>query len=179
VRIDQLEHLIRAAGRIIGDNRIIVIGSQAILASYPDGLPWPAVASLEADLLPFEDPDSTKADRISADIGEASIFQQTYGIYADGVDERSARLPAGWRDRLVVVANENTDGVTGLCLEPHDLCMSKLLAGRPKDVEFCRALLSSGHVRASTLRARVTSTDASEADGARIAEFLDAFNAEG
>jgi hypothetical protein len=45
MRIEQLEHLIRAAGDIIGDDRIIVIGSQAILASYPDGLPPPAIAS--------------------------------------------------------------------------------------------------------------------------------------
>jgi hypothetical protein len=40
MRLEQLEHLIRSAGRIIGDDRLIVIGSQAILATYPDGLPW-------------------------------------------------------------------------------------------------------------------------------------------
>ena len=173
MRRDQLEHLIRAASRIIGESRIMVIGSQAILASYPAGLPQAAVASLEADLLPFNDPDGTKADAISGSIGEASRFQETYGVYADGVDEHTARFPAGWRDRLIAVSNSNTDGATGLCVEPHDLCASKLLAGRPKDLDFCRALLDAGFVDAATLRARIPYTNANDAERARIARFLD------
>jgi hypothetical protein len=175
MRIDQLEHLIRAAGRVAGDNRIIVIGSQAILASYPDGLPWPAVASLEADLLPFDDPDGTKADEISGNIGEASRFQEMYGVYADGVDENTARLPVGWRERLIPISNANTDGVTGLCLDAHDLCASKLLAGRPKDISFCRALLASGHVQSAIVRARIPYTDATDDERSQIAGFLDAY----
>lgn len=175
MRRDQLEHLIRAAGQIIGDDRIIVVGSQAILASYPDGLPWPAVASLEADLFPFNDPDGRKADEISGSIGEASRFQETYGVYADGVDEHTARLPAGWRERLIPISSANTGGVTGLCLEAHDLCVSKLLAGRDKDLSFCRALLASGHVQSATVRARVPYTDATEAESARLGGFLDAY----
>ncbi|MBK7322204.1 MAG: hypothetical protein WAT32_06395 [Candidatus Microthrix parvicella] len=31
-----LEHLLRAAGTILGTDRIIVVGSQAILATIPD-----------------------------------------------------------------------------------------------------------------------------------------------
>ena len=34
VRRDQLEHLIRAAGAILDESEVIVIGSQAILASF-------------------------------------------------------------------------------------------------------------------------------------------------
>ncbi|MBV8162605.1 MAG: hypothetical protein JO265_16935 [Acidimicrobiia bacterium] len=176
MRIEQLEHLIRAAGRIVGDNRIMVVGSQAILASYPDGLPWPAVMSLEADLLPFDDPDGSKADQISGSIGEASQFQETVGVYADGVDEKTALLPAGWRDRLIPVMNANTGGVTGLCLEAHDLCISKLVAGRPKDNEFCRVLLESRHVRAAKLRTRLESTDVTVVQRARITAFLNGFD---
>src|SRR5689334_23972622 len=135
MRRDQLEHLIRASGRVLGADEVIVIGSQAILASVWSGLPTEAIRSMEADILPIDDPDETKADLIDGLLGEASMFQETHGIYAQGVGQHTARLPDGWRDRLVPLRNENTGGVTGWCLDPYDLCVSKLLAGRPKDKE--------------------------------------------
>jgi len=172
VNREQLEHLIRAAGAVLGEDTVIVLGSQAILASFPNGLPGPAVISLEADLLPLDDPDESKADRIAGDLGEGSSFQEQHGIYADGVGEHTARLPADWRERLVPLENENTNGVTALCLEPHDLVTSKLLANRPKDLHYCRALLDAGYVLARTLRERIPYTDATDAERARIADFL-------
>ena len=144
MRRDQLEHLIRASGHVLETDEVIVIGSQAILASVPAGLPQEAIRSIEADILPIDDPDETKADLIDGLLGEASAFQETHGIYAQGVGQHTARLPYGWRDRLIPLCNENTDGITGWCLERHDLCVSKLLAGRPKDIEFCRALIAAG-----------------------------------
>jgi hypothetical protein len=45
-------------------------------------------------------------------------------------------LPAGWKDRLVEIRNENTRGAKGLCLEIHDLLIAKLIAGREKDLAF-------------------------------------------
>ena len=60
---EQLEHLIRAVGQSIGDDAVIVIGSQAILGSYPEGLPAPAIASLESDSLPLDDVDERGLDR--------------------------------------------------------------------------------------------------------------------
>jgi len=172
---EQLEHLIRAAGAVLADDTVIVLGSQAILASFPDGLPAPAVISLEADFLPLDDPEETKADRIAGDLGEGSAFQAQHGIYADGVGEHTARLPAGWRDRLIPLENANTNGVTALCVEPHDLVVSKLLANRPKDLHYCRALLDAGYVKASTLRERMPYTDATEAERARIGDLLQSY----
>jgi Nucleotidyltransferase of unknown function (DUF6036) len=175
VNREQLEHLIRAAGGVLGEDTVIVLGSQAILASFADGLPTPAVISLEADFLPLDDPDETKADRIAGDLGEGSPFQEQYGIYADGVGEQTARFPAGWRERLVPLKNENTNGVTGLCIEPHDLVISKLLADRPKDLHYCRALLDAGYVKATTLRQRIPYTDATETERSRITDFLHSY----
>ena len=71
------------------------------------------------------------------------MFQETHGVYAQGVGQRTARLPAGWQDRLIPILNENTAGVEGWCLEPHDLCISKLM----RDAEgggVLRALSSWG-----------------------------------
>jgi hypothetical protein len=41
------------------------------------------------------------------------------------------------------------------CLEVHDLWISKAIANREKDIEFCRALLSAGIVERTTLRSRL------------------------
>jgi len=172
---EQLEHLIRAAGHSIGEDAVIVIGSQAILATYPEGLPAAAIASLESDFIPLEDVDEAKADQIVGDLGEGSAFHEQFGIYADAGGPNTARLPAGWRDRLVPLESANTNGVTGLCLEPHDLVVSKLLANRPKDLAYGRALLEAGYVNAATLRQRLPYTEATDAEKQRIAAFVDAF----
>jgi hypothetical protein len=47
-------------------------------------------------------------------------------------------LPRGWKDRLIIVQNENTRGAKGLCLEVHDLLASKAIVGREKDIAFLR-----------------------------------------
>lgn len=172
MRRDQLEHLIRASGHVLETDEVIVIGSQAILASVPAGLPQEAIRSIEADILPIDDADETKADLIDGLLGEASAFQETHGIYAQGVGQHTARLPLGWRDRLIPLCNENTDGVTGWCLERHDLCVSKLLAGRPKDIQFCRALLAAGIVEPTTLLERLAQSDATTADQERMQAFV-------
>jgi len=67
-----LEHLLRAAGRVIGADQIIVVGSQAILATIPElMLPPEATMSVEADLIPLDGTEAL-ADQIDGAIGEAS-----------------------------------------------------------------------------------------------------------
>ena len=133
----ELEHLIRAAGRIAGGREIVVIGSQAVLGQFPDA-PVALLASMEADLYPKNDPGL--ADKVDGAIGEGSRFHAQYGYYAQGVGPDTAPLPRGWQRRLVRIENSNTDGYAGLCLEVHDLALSKYVAGREKDREFTREL---------------------------------------
>jgi len=155
----QLEHIIRAASGNADTREIIIIGSQAILGAYPDA-PSELLVSIEADVFPKDRP----ADSILIDgaIGERSIFHETFGYYAHGVDEDTATLPEGWRERLVRVENENTRGAVGWCLEPHDLAVSKLVAGREKDVSYVGALLRYLLIRAETLSDRLASTQLPE-----------------
>jgi len=129
VRRDQLEHLIRAAGSLLGDDTVIVIGSQAILATVPAPAEEALMRSMEADLLPLDDPLEEKADLIDGVLGAGSMFDDTHGVHADGVSITTPVLPAGWRQRLVEISNVNTNGVRGLCLEPHDLVVSKTGGG--------------------------------------------------
>lgn len=160
MRRDQLEHIVRAAGAILDEPEVIVIGSQSILGSVAEArLPPAATRSVEADIVALNDEDERRSTLVDGTIGELSPFHETFGVYARGVGERTARLPRGWRGRLVPLSNENTRGVTGWCLEPHDLVVAKLLAGRPHDLEFCGALLGAGIVDLETVRARLSETE--------------------
>jgi len=154
----ELEHLIRAAGSIADDREIVIIGSQSILGQFPDA-PASLLVSAEADVFPLNHPELS--DLIDGSIGEGSPFHELYGYYAQGVDEGTATLPRGWRERLVKISNPNTLGVTGLCLEVHDLAISKYVAGRDKDREFTRELVKQSMVRQDVLMARERETDLS------------------
>ena len=152
----QFEHAIRAAGAVLGTREVLVIGSQALHASIDGELPIEAARSVEVDVAAMQgDPDGTKADLIDGSIGEASMFHSTFGYYAQGVVESTAQLPAGWRDRLVRFETPATTGVVAWCLEIHDLWVSKAIAGRPKDLEFCRALIARDLVQGERLRHRL------------------------
>ncbi len=152
---EQLEHLIRAAGAVTGSRRLIVIGSQAILGEHPFDAPPEALRSREADLIPIDAPET--ADVLTGTLGELSAFDEAYGYHADGVDLTTATLPNGWQDRLVPIDNSNTNGYVGLCLEVHDLVVSKYVAGREKDREFCRAVVRARFVDRETLMQRLVS----------------------
>lgn len=130
------EHLIRAAGAIAEDSEAVVIGSQSIRGQFPDA-PRALLKSAEADVYLRHHPE--RADLIDGSIGEGSSFHETFGYYAQGVGEETATLPKGWQSRVVRISNTNTAGTTGLCLEVHDLAISKYAAGREKDLDFTRA----------------------------------------
>lgn len=153
---DQLEHLIRAAAVIAADSEIVVFGSQAILGQFPDA-PESMRVSVEADLFPLHHPE--RADVIDGSIGELSPFHETFGYYAHGVAEETARLPVAWRERLVVVENANTGGARGLCLEVHDLLVAKAIAGREKDIAFLQEAAEQRMADAETLLRRLSTVE--------------------
>lgn len=161
----ELEHLIRAAGAITGADEIIVIGSQAILAAVPDS-PDILLRSSEADLFTLRDPKD--ADLIDGSIGEGSPFHETFGYYAQGVWLDTATLPEGWKDRLVEICNENTRNVTARCLEPHDLAVSKLVAGREKDREFLAEMWRHGLIRDEIVRERISGLKIPEVEETQV-----------
>ncbi len=157
----QLEHILRAAAGNADALDFIVVGSQAILGSFPDA-PAELCFSMEADLYPRDKPDD--AILIEGGIGEQSMFHQTFGYYGHGVGAETAVLPAGWRERLVPLHNENTRGATGWCLEVHDLAVSKLVAGREKDIEYLQALFRHRLAQPALVRERLAMTAASSVE---------------
>lgn len=149
---EQLEHVIRAAASIAEDDEIVIIGSQSILGQYPDA-PGALLVSNEADVFPRNHPD--RWDLVDGSIGEGSPFHRTFGYYAQGVGEDTATLPRGWRERLIPVSGPGTRGAIGLCLEVHDLVLSKYAAGRPKDITFVQEIGRQGLADPSILLDRL------------------------
>ncbi len=136
----QLDHVLRAAGRITGEKSFIIIGSQSLHGKYPD-LADDIVTSAEVDLIAKGN--VSRTEWLNA-IGQDSPFHEQFGYYADPVEEGTATLPVGWRGRLINLPPGDTGGVRGLCLEPHDLAIAKYVARREKDLTFNRALCSRG-----------------------------------
>jgi hypothetical protein len=132
----QVDHVLRAAGRITGEKKFIIVGSQALHGRHPD-LADHIVRSAEVDLLASARPDRTEW---LVAIGAYSPFHEEFGYYADPVSEETAALPRGWKGRLVGLPPGDTEGVRGLCLDPHDLAISKYAAFLEKDLIFTREL---------------------------------------
>jgi hypothetical protein len=150
----QVDHVLRAAGRITGEKQFVIIGSQSLHGKYPD-LADAIVKSAEVDLIASKTPDRTE---FLNEIGVDSPFHQQFGYYADPVDATTATLPRGWRNRLVHLPPGDTEGVRGLCLGPHDLAIAKYVARREKDIVFTGELARQGLVFRDRLLALLDQT---------------------
>jgi len=164
VKKHQVDHVLRAAGDIVHDDQFVIIGSQSLHGRHPDIVDQLCI-SMEVDLFPKNKPEAT--DSLSA-IGAYSRFHDTYGYYADPVGERTAVLPRGWKARLVNLAPGDTDGARGLCLDPHDLAISKYVARREKDIEFNRELARRRIVTPARLLELLEDTPIPAEDRARL-----------
>ena len=171
MRRSELEHIIRASGDVAQDDEIVIIGSQSLLGQFPNA-PMRLLVSMEADVYPNHHPEL--ADRVDAAIGEGSSFHELHGYYAQGVGPETAVLPSGWKDRVIVVKNENTNGIAGLCLEVHDLAISKFVAGRYKDLEFIQALIRHEMIQEKIMLTRLAATKLQKTERMRIVSKIEA-----
>jgi hypothetical protein len=137
-----LDDLVRTVSSIaihFKTDRVLIIGSQSILLSWPDA-PIILRTSREIDAYPgnarlweitekSRDPtfDAEASEEIAALFGVGSAFHAQFGFYIDGVDENTSRLPDGWRDRAIeqVVKLQDRD-VVAIAPCPEDLIVSKL-----------------------------------------------------
>ena len=140
---EQLLDLSERVKEVAGVDVPIIVGSQSIYAVTP--LPPESVRqSVECDFLLLAA--GAQAYRaVIEQIGFASGFQEEHGYYADAVGLATVVLPTGWQERLVPLKDES-GRLRAYCLEVHDTCVSKLMAGREKDFIFIRELLERGLV---------------------------------
>lgn len=169
MRRAELEHVIRAAAEVVGDDELVVIGSQAILGQFPDA-PESMLVSREADIYPKNHPE--RADEIDGSLGDGSYFDSSFGYYAHAVGPETAKAPVGWEDRLVPVQSENTGNAIGWCLEVHDIVLSKCAAGRERDWDFAREALLHRLVDPGELQHRAGDLPLPAADIERIQRTL-------
>lgn len=172
---EQLAHVLRAVAQITDDPDVLVIGSQSILGSYSeDELPPEATGSMEVDTAFLFDPDGVKSDAVDVNIGEFSEFHHEFGYYPQGVSVSTGVFPAGWRDRLVTYQTQSTEPGRGLCLEPHDCVLAKLVRFDEKDRDFAVALVRAGLIDLGILADRVETLPAHPAVIERIRNWIDA-----
>jgi hypothetical protein len=178
LHLEHFEHVIAAAAEVTGEDELVVIGSQAILGSIAQP-PEALLQSLEADIYPLRDPAS--ADAIDGALGDGSQFHLAYGYYAHGVGPETARAPKGWQQRLIRreiptrVASSRRP--VALCLEIHDLILSKCVAGRERDWEYGAEAIRAGLADPDTLFARVPGLPVTDDVRARVEKMLRALTA--
>ena len=152
---EQLAHVVRAAAAIAQDVEVVIIGSQAILGTADaDQLPEEVTLSMEADVAFRDDASAHKADLVDGAIGELSDFHAEFGYYAQGVEIKTAVLPDGWEARVEILHRQVSEPGRARCVEPHDFVVSKLVAGRSKDITFATALIRHDFVSIETLNER-------------------------
>ena len=130
MRLHEFEHVLRAAKVATGEQEFVIIGSQAVLARFPDA-PRFLTYSDEMDIYPLSAPE--KSDLIDGTIGERSQFHDTFGYYAHGVGPETATLPLKWRERAVRYESEATQGAVAHCLSPLDIAYSKKACRRSRE----------------------------------------------
>ncbi|WP_022930657.1 DUF6036 family nucleotidyltransferase [Patulibacter americanus] len=152
----ELEHILAAAAQVVKSDVFVVIGSQAILGTFEDP-PESLLQSMEADIYVPDAPE--KSDLIDGVFGDGSNFHLAFGFYAHGVGPETAKPPLGWQDRLVRLEIPprpgSTVSATALCLEMHDLVLSKCYACRERDWDYARDTMRAGLVDRDTLLRRL------------------------
>lgn len=153
MKTPQLNHVLRAVDSITGSNHsFLLIGSQAILAHIdPDWFPEledsdALFVSSEIDVAVLDGDEETRSEiatQIEGALGELSRFDQEFGYHADGVSIHTAILAKGWEKRLKPYFTEGLRADTFWALSYQDLLVSKLMAGREKDLEFVRCMCAA------------------------------------
>jgi hypothetical protein len=167
----QLQHVIFEIGRRFSLEEVFIIGSAAILAVLPNPPEGELTATRDVDVIPPQD-DERVADQISFVLGEASDFDIEYGYYAQGVTSRTPTYaPRDWMSRTIAI---EVDRITGRCMAPDDLVLSKLGAGREKDLAFARSVAKLGLVEQKTLLERLEHVECSHEHRKRIADRIGA-----
>jgi hypothetical protein len=141
MNFEELEHIVRAARDVTGEIEFIAIGSQSLLITFHNpprelrGSPELDITARSVSVRP------EVGDLIDGNLGEITLFHQTFHVYAHGVGPESAILAPDWESRLRKAETPGMNGASVCGLSPEDLAYAKLAAGRSKDIEFVGAMI--------------------------------------
>jgi hypothetical protein len=169
--LEDLDRTVRAIAHEFKTDTVFIIGSQAIMMSWPDAPPemrgTPEIDAYPENARVWEVEQAAKgevspeaSEHIHGLFGDGSLFHRTHGFYIDGVDERTARLPKGWNERAIV-KGLLVDGrqVKAVAPAPEDVIVSKLARFDDKDKEFVRAYHRSRPLNLQLVEERIRETE--------------------
>jgi len=160
MHIEALIHLAKAAASLAPDKSFIVFGSSSAFGTFPNLADSVSTyeQTLDADLV-FEPLDEETWSHLRAALGKESPFFESHGYYADINGPRAFEcFPADFRDRLVPLA----DVPNVFAIEPNDMAVAKLIAGREKDVRLLSILLAGGYLNEAAIRTRLWNMEMSD-----------------
>jgi hypothetical protein len=148
-----LIHLAQELRALAPELRFIVFGSTSAFGSFPElGATVESYEqTLDADFVP--DPLTEDVYQLlDRSLGKDSLFRRENGYYADINGPRAFEcFPADFRERLVPL--QGCPNV--FTLEPNDMAVAKLIAGRDKDVKLLSILLARGCLDEVIIRTRL------------------------
>jgi hypothetical protein len=177
---EDLTRAVRAVARHFKTDTVYLIGSQAILVSWPDAPPE-ARMSVEFDAYPanaaawqIRNDGQEASEEINALFGFGSPFHEVFGFYIDGVDENTAILPKDWKARAVHIRIPD-DGreVTAIAPCLNDLIVAKLARLDEKDRRFVAACHRAQALSVERLRSLLDLTRIGAAQKRAANAFLD------
>jgi hypothetical protein len=143
MNLDQFYHIARASCAVAAVEYVTVFGSNAIL-------PWlndmgiqdmrqfldPDIVSRELDLCVGDGADDELNLLVDGTLGELSQFDETFGVYAHpNPIEGLFQAPPSWQKRIRI-DKEPKSNINIVVPHYRDLAVSKIIAGRPKDLDF-------------------------------------------
>lgn len=145
-----------AAANAYSRKRFVIVGSAAILATFPDA-PSFLRLSADIDMFPIRKLDNMEFQSGDDKVGQASAFEVEHDFYIERLgDWTMLSQPEGWFERCVkystvgIVQGEEVI-IDGYALKPLDLAYNKLEAGRDKDLNFVGGLISEKLISLSVL----------------------------
>lgn len=154
----------------------VIVGSQAIFA-VTDFPPEIARRSVECDFLLLDRSFKFRSE-ITKTLGIFSDYQAETGFYADVLGRATVVLPEGWESRLIELKDEIGD-TAALCVEVHDVAVSKLIAGREKDFEFLQTAFQADYLQMEIFMERaatILKQPAAEVLLSRLRKLVENFN---
>ncbi len=171
MRVEALRHLARSAAALAPESTIVVFGSASVFATYPElGVECDLYQQTkDADLI-FEPWEQSLGKALNNAVGKESLFYDHFGYYADIISPAAFDcFPPDFRDRLVPL--EGCPRV--FALDPHDMAVAKLFAGRPKDVRLLAFLPATKRLDEQMVRKLLRDTPMEEKWTVRTNQVLD------
>lgn len=165
--------LIQRVKDVTGLSEPVIVGSHCIYA-VTDFVPDIVARSVEADFLlgPFG---IELMQKVNQELGITSVFFKQSGYYADGLGLATVVLVPGWESRLQLL-EDKAGQVVARCLDLHDVAVSKMMAGRDKDMIFLSAVLDRSMISIPTLAERAALIRETASEGALLPRLEKLFN---